>query len=122
LDATGKSSITKAILKGLKIPHTIINSRECITGRQLLERTLASCLDAVAEIPGSDVDVRQFLRCENLSALQVHLERLLQGQKRFTIVFDGIDRQREAPMTLIPALARFGEMVSPKPSHIMNEC
>lgn len=31
---------------------------------------------------------------------------------RFVLVFDGIDRQREAPITLLPALARLSEIVS----------
>ncbi|KAF2427180.1 hypothetical protein EJ08DRAFT_593322 [Tothia fuscella] len=109
LEATGKSSITKSILKSSEIPHAIVDSRECITGRQLMERALASCLDAISDI--EDVDLSAFWRCENLSALQVHLELLLQNQKRFILVFDGIDKQREASPTLLPALARFGEII-----------
>jgi len=31
---------------------------------------------------------------------------------RFVLVFDGIDRQREAPGTLLPGLARLSEIVS----------
>ena len=30
---------------------------------------------------------------------------------RFVLVFDGIDRQRDAPHTLLPALARLSEIV-----------
>ena len=47
--------------------------------------------------------------CENLAALIVHLQRLLKDRPRFVLVFDGIDRQREASPTLLPALARLGE-------------
>lgn len=61
-------------------------------------------------------------RCENLSALAVQLQRLLstegfneeeveEGKAKFVLVFDGVDRQREAPPTLLPALARLGEIV-----------
>ena len=57
-------------------------------------------------------------RCETLSMLVVHLQRLLllerqrrQQEGKFILVFDGVDRQREAPLTLLPALARLGEMV-----------
>jgi hypothetical protein len=36
-----------------------------------------------------------------------------EGRKgRFVLVFDGIDQQRDAPPTLLPALARLGEIVS----------
>jgi len=31
---------------------------------------------------------------------------------KFVLVFDGIDKQRDAPHTLIPALARLSEIVS----------
>jgi origin recognition complex subunit 5 len=64
-------------------------------------------------------------RCENLSQLVVELSRLLanwktseeDGKRRFVLVFDGIDRQRDAPLTLVPALARLGEVVRPSPLH-----
>lgn len=111
LQATGKTAVTKAVLKALDTPHAIIESRECITGRQLLERSFAASVEALSKLSTPETDISDYGRCENLSALQVNLERLLEKQKRFTLVFDGIDQQREAPATLIPALARFGETV-----------
>lgn len=111
LEATGKSSIVKSDLETSNLPHTIINSRECITGRHLLERTVASCLDAVDEFSDIKVDRKPYSRCENISTLAIYLQRLLDGRERFVLVFDGIDRQREAPPTLLPALARFGEII-----------
>lgn len=57
-------------------------------------------------------------RCEHVSALAVLLGALLdggpkdQGEDRFVLVLDGVDRQREASGTLLPALARLGNMVS----------
>jgi origin recognition complex subunit 5 len=36
---------------------------------------------------------------------------MLRDQEQYTLVFDGIDQQREAPPTLLPALARLGEFV-----------
>ncbi|KAK7533990.1 origin recognition complex subunit 5 C-terminus-domain-containing protein [Phyllosticta citribraziliensis] len=108
LAATGKSTITRDVLESRKINHAIIQSRECITGRHLLERTLAACLDAVDD---PDLDRSPYARCENISALFVHLGRLLEGRERFVLVFDGVDRQRETPPTLLPALARLGEVI-----------
>jgi origin recognition complex subunit 5 len=46
-----------------------------------------------------------------LSSLAVALGRMLDGRGKFVLVLDGIDNQREAPPTLLPALARFGESV-----------
>lgn len=132
LTATGKSAITKAVLEALaqgpdpendptddadadmEGPHlryAIVKSAECITGRHLLERTVAAVADAVGwtGVLG---------RCENLAQLGVVLGKLLEGVRegggsrdKFVLVFDGIDAQRDAPPTLLPALARMGEVV-----------
>ena len=116
LTCTGKSSIIKAYLALSGLPHAIINCRECITGRHLLERTVAGCLDAVDAVDEEKIDRRPYSRTENLNSLVVNLQRILQGrQRKFVLVFDGIDAQREAPPTLLPALARFGEMVYSPP-------
>ncbi|KAL9120000.1 MAG: hypothetical protein Q9187_003441 [Circinaria calcarea] len=110
LEATGKSLTVKAVLQGLELPHAIIRSQECITTRHLLERTVAACKDALRE---EDTIVNRNLdaRCESLNALVVQLQSLLQGDKKFVLVLDGIDGQREAPPTLLPAIARLGETI-----------
>ncbi|KAF2269042.1 hypothetical protein CC78DRAFT_558143 [Lojkania enalia] len=111
LTATGKTSIIRSYLALSGIPYAIINSRECITGRHLLERTVSSCLDALDEDEGGPIDRRPYARTENINALLVHLQRMLEGSGKFVLVFDGIDKQREIPPTLLPALARFGELI-----------
>ncbi|PQE24791.1 hypothetical protein CJF31_00008032 [Rutstroemia sp. NJR-2017a BVV2] len=134
LEATGKSAITRALLEALSSPdssttnrspethhiddelrYAIIKSAECISGRHLLEQTLGAVAKAV-EWEGS------VPRCENLAQLVVEVEKLLVGwkstdsaqaaQQRFILVFDGIDKQREAPPTMLPALARMSEIIS----------
>ncbi|KAH7117628.1 origin recognition complex subunit 5 C-terminus-domain-containing protein [Dendryphion nanum] len=110
LTATGKSSIVKRYLQLVQIPHTIISSRECITGRHLLERTTVACLDALDD-DGHHMDRRQYARTESLNTLVVHLQEMLDGKEKFVLVFDGVDKQREPPPTLLPALARFGESI-----------
>lgn len=113
LTATGKTAIIKGVLNRLQTAHAIVQCKECITGRHLLERILAASCDAVDALPGSSVDRSRYVRCENLSALLAHLQRLLAGVKdKFVLVVDGIDQQREAPPTLEAGLARFGEYVS----------
>ena len=108
LEATGKSSIVKAVLETANVPHTIVDSRECITGRQLLERTVSRCLDVVK---GERINTPELLRCDSLSALQICLENIFSSQEKFVLVFDGVDKQRDAPPTTMPALARLGEYV-----------
>ena len=72
---------------------------------------MAACRDAIEQDnnveSGKDVDGR----CENISALVVQLQRMLEGRDKFILVFDGIDRQREAAPTLLPAISRLGEIV-----------
>ncbi|PVH94575.1 hypothetical protein DM02DRAFT_572635 [Periconia macrospinosa] len=111
LTATGKSSIIKSLLELSSLPHTIIRCRECITGRHLLERIVASSLDALDAFGDEKIDRRRYARTENLSSLVVNLQRLLEGRGKFVLVLDGIDKQREAPPTMMAALGRFREVI-----------
>jgi origin recognition complex subunit 5 len=89
----------------------IVQCNECVTGRHLLERTAAAVHQSL-QTDAEDGDVEVYTgRCENISALVSHLQRMLRDQEKYTLVFDGIDQQREAPPTLLPALARLGEFV-----------
>lgn len=114
VEATGKTAVTTALLQASEIPHAIINCLECITGRHLLERIVFAVEDALAldEVDGETDRRRSAGRCENLNALVVELQRLLEGSRaKFVLVLDGVDRQREAPPSLLPALARLGQLV-----------
>ena len=119
LAATGKSEVVNRVLgalstgdeegDALKLRYAIVRSAECITGRHLLERTVAVVADAVGWQGATG-------RCENLVQLGVLLGKMVEsaqaeGGARFVLVFDGIDEQRDAPPTLLPALARLGEVV-----------
>lgn len=110
-EATGKSSVIEGIIGCGSIPNVIINCEECITGRHLLERTSIECHDAVAK--HNDTSQKKAdSRCESLSALSAQLQESLRDEEAFVLVLDGIDQQREAPPTLLPALARVAEQVS----------
>lgn len=109
--ATGKSDIVRSYLQASKLRHAIVQSRECVTGRHLFEKTTQAVWRALQDERGSQGEEEYNGRCENLSALAVQLQRLLRGQEQFVLVFDGVDKQRDAPPTLLPALGRFGETV-----------
>jgi origin recognition complex subunit 5 len=79
---------------------------------------MAACLDARDVYTRGKIDRRPYARTESLNTLVVSLGRMIEEWEglreaggRFVLVFDGIDKQREAPPTLLPALARFGELV-----------
>ena len=135
LHATGKTAITRALLDLLCSPrqangfngehpdheddelkYALIKSAECISGRHLLEQTIG----AVAEATGWRAEISA---CPNVAHLVVEVEKMMSKwaelddddddiRRRLVLVFDGIDHQREIPATLLPALARMGEIVS----------
>ncbi|CAK7267486.1 hypothetical protein SEPCBS57363_002614 [Sporothrix epigloea] len=123
-EASGKSAVTSAVLDVLSrtslpsstgagegcLDYAIIDSNKCVTLRHLFERAVAKVADAVHHLgPRSR-------RCETLSQLTVELSNLLkygdtsQG-RHFVLVFDAIDRQRDASSTLLPGLARLTEII-----------
>ncbi|KAF2024011.1 hypothetical protein EK21DRAFT_118208 [Setomelanomma holmii] len=111
LTGAGKSSILRSYFSLSRVPHTIINVRECITARHLLERIIAASLDALDGYHDETNDRRPYARTENLSALCVNLAKMLEGRGKFVLVLDSIDKLREGGGTLIPALGRLGETI-----------
>jgi origin recognition complex subunit 5 len=104
----------QAVLCALGVPHAIVPSAECITGRHLLIKVLLGTLDAL----GLRDELERFGRgkCEHVSTLVVLLADAFAATtgkaiKKFVLVLDGIDKQREAPPALLLALARLGEVV-----------
>jgi hypothetical protein len=110
LASTGKSAVVEAVLEGSGAPFAIVQSRECITARHLLEKAAAAST-AVCRALLRDAIVPQSQRCENVNSLAVHLDRILRQLPKLILVFDGIDKQREAAPTLTPGLVRLGSIV-----------
>jgi origin recognition complex subunit 5 len=110
-EATGKTGLLKSYLDISGLKHAFIPCSECITGRHFLERTLAACVEAIELATNVSLDGVISARCENLSTLTSSLERLLEGIDKFVLVLDGIDEQRDAPPTLLPTLARLGQLI-----------
>ncbi|KAL5333480.1 hypothetical protein BJX70DRAFT_392137 [Aspergillus crustosus] len=114
ISATCKSTIVSNVLAALQVPHGIVRSPECITGRHLLTKILWAMLEAL----GRRDEWEKFGkgRCEHVSSLAVLLGECLASNtgkevEKFVLVLDGIDKQREAPPTLLSALGRLGEMI-----------
>lgn len=130
-EATGKSSIIEALLQTLSavhdansanaspiLNHAILNSVQCITPRHLLERTLSA-------VAGSLQWESRRRTCETVSQLAIELSLMLRGVQRpdgwrFVLVFDSVDRQRDASAVLLPALARLSESVSTRPVYSLS--
>ncbi|KAI0484533.1 origin recognition complex subunit 5 C-terminus-domain-containing protein [Xylariaceae sp. FL0804] len=111
-EAASKETKKKQKRHEHELNYAVVQSAECVTARHLFERTVGLVRDALrwdGPAPG---------RCETLAALTVELAKMLDHAvapeprpRRFVLVFDGIDRQREAPPTLLPALARLSEII-----------
>lgn len=115
VSATCKTTIIRGVLSKLEVPHVFVRSSECITARHLLTKILWNTLEALGQ--KDEWEKYGKGRCEHVSTLAVLLEECLaaraEGQRgKFVLVLDEIDRQREAPQTLLSALARLGEIVS----------
>ncbi|PHH65410.1 hypothetical protein CDD81_2514 [Ophiocordyceps australis] len=118
-EATGKSAMTAQLLPCLAASsptgfgHAIINVAQCVSARQLFERIVDAVARAMGEAEGQLA--RRLARCETLAQLAVALETLLVSPRRsrwrFVLVLDGIDRQRDGPPVLVPALARLSETI-----------
>ena len=115
ISATCKSTIVRNVLAALQVPHAIVRSPECITGRHLLTKILWATLEALGK--RDEWEKYGKGRCEHVSSLAVLLGECLASvsggwnNNKFVLVLDGIDKQREAPHTLLSALARLGEVV-----------
>jgi origin recognition complex subunit 5 len=72
---------------------------------------MLACTESLATSDPENTKPRTENKCENISALAVQLQNLLENCKKFVLVFDGIDKQKESAPTLLPALARLGEIV-----------
>lgn len=128
-EATGKSSITRQLLAQLSenigtangraagLVHATVNVARCISGRHLFESIIAAVADALrAREDLGDGDMPS-QRCETLAQLAASLNsifddpRLKNALTHFVLVLDGMDRQRDSPPTLMPALARLCETI-----------
>ncbi|KAJ5493391.1 hypothetical protein N7539_002137 [Penicillium diatomitis] len=134
VSATCKSTILRGVLQTLEVPHAFVRSSECITARHLLTKILWNTLDALGQRDKWEQYGKG--RCEHVSMLAVLLEECLAARDenkrgKFVLVLDEIDRQREAPPTLLSALARLGDIVpslsvvlvlssSPRPLFLQN--
>lgn len=113
-EATGKSAVARVLIPRLAA-SAHVNAAQCITGRHLFERIVAAVATGLGR--RDDVALR---RCETLAQLAVALASMLgasggpaatDARPRFVLVLDALDRQRDAPPTLVPALARLSETV-----------
>ncbi|KAL6821220.1 origin recognition complex subunit 5 C-terminus domain-containing protein [Trichoderma sp. SZMC 28015] len=128
-EATGKSSVTNQLLVQLShnneastnqaspLVHATVNVARCISGRHFFESIIAAVTNAVRAWSGNGDGEVESQRCETLAQLAASLgaifdePQLKDGLTHFILVLDGMDKQRDPPPTLMPALARLCETI-----------
>jgi origin recognition complex subunit 5 len=105
------------------VPFAYVDAKHAITLRHFFELALKACADAL-KIAGEEhgdqeseqqkKQRKQFGRCDGVNTFAALLGDLCQDSEctKLVLVLDDIDRLRESTQTLMPALARLGEIVS----------
>ncbi|KAF3280745.1 hypothetical protein TWF970_002445 [Orbilia oligospora] len=106
-EATGKSTIVKAVLEEFEIPYAYVSCKECITARHVFEKAYTSC-DAL--VSNGEEKGRQ-IRPDSVNALAGQLQKLIPSSGKIVLVLDAIDKQREVTPTMLSGLARIGEVI-----------
>lgn len=105
---TYKSETLRHHLDEEGLDYAFVDCTECLSQRHLLARTFAQCIKKL----GKQDELERYDRIDSINALSSNLKRLLDGRhERLLLVLAGIDEQKGASHTLLPALARLGERV-----------
>lgn len=59
-----------------------------------------------------ETQVEGFDKTDSINALLGNLRKLFEGGEKFVVVIQDIDRLKQSTPTLLPAIARLGEMVN----------
>lgn len=110
--STGKTLTISSVLESCNARHAVVQSADWVDSRELLEAAVSAIANISKKENEEHVDIDIDGRCESISVFVVQLQLLLEGKGNTILVFDGIDRQREPWLTLLPAIARLGEVVS----------
>ncbi|PUU74591.1 origin recognition complex subunit 5 C-terminus-domain-containing protein [Tuber borchii] len=104
LEATGKTTVLRTFLDGVRASYTWIACHECVTVRQLMERISAGVTENVGGVDAG--------RAGDVCALGVKLSGALSGvERKHFLVLDRVDRTKEGSSVLLAALGRLGEMI-----------
>ncbi|KAK6357016.1 hypothetical protein TWF718_001347 [Orbilia javanica] len=108
-EATGKSTIAKAVLDEFEIPYAYVSCKECVTARHVFEKAYTSC-DALIT-PSNGEDKGRQVRPDSVNALAGQLQKLIPNSGKIVLVLDAVDKQREMTPTMLSGLARIGEVI-----------
>ena len=117
VESTGKSLTVSSVLESCcNIRHALVHSADWMDTGELLEAIIVGVTNISIEnglkASMDPVKIHERIRWDDLTSFYNKIRLLLEGKGHTILVLDGIDRQREAWQTLLPAMSRLGEIVS----------
>lgn len=108
LEGASKLEVIDAVLAAQELTYTVVKSRECLSQRHLLGKIFTACLHALEQ--GDKVE--DYDRIDSLNALSVNLQQVFKSTAgKVVLVLDSVDEVKGAGLTMLPALARLGDIV-----------
>ena len=114
LEETHKTDVVTAVLEARRLRYVLVRAGECLSVRHLVGKLFAGCLRTL----GCESDAEEYETVDSINALAVCLEKLFRKRpaEKVVVVLDGIDDMKATSTnlgtTLLPALARLGDVVS----------
>ncbi|KIW68367.1 hypothetical protein PV04_04320 [Phialophora macrospora] len=109
LEQSSKREVIINVLRAREVNHALIKTNECLSQRHLLSKIFAACITAL----GYDGQIDRYEKMDSINALLGNLRRLFgraEGRK-FVLVVEDADELKQPGPTLLPALARLGDVI-----------
>ncbi|KAJ9617023.1 hypothetical protein H2200_000744 [Cladophialophora chaetospira] len=109
LEQSSKRQVINSVLQAREIAHTIIKSKECLSQRHLLSKIFAASITTL----GHGGQIEQYEKTDNINSLLGNLRKLFERLERvkFVVILEDADELRQPGPTLLPALARLGDLI-----------
>ena len=114
LEETHKTEVVTDVLEARRLRYVLLRAGECLSVRHLVGKLFAGCLRTL----GCESDAEVYETVDSINALAMCLEKLFRKRPagKVVVVLDGIDDMKSTSTslgtTLLPALARLGDVVS----------
>ena len=112
LEQSSRKEVISITLQAREINHAFIKSKECLSRRHLLSKIFAASITTLGQVG----QIEQFEKTDSINALLGNLRKLFERleAKKFVLVIEDADELRQPGPTLLPALARLGDLVCAK--------
>ncbi|EXJ60746.1 hypothetical protein A1O7_04899 [Cladophialophora yegresii CBS 114405] len=108
-EQSSKREVIINVLRAREVTHAFIRTKECLTQRHLLSKIFAVCISTL----GCEGHIDRYEKVDSINALLGNLRKLFERVKgrKFVVVIEDADELKQPGPTLLPALARLGDIV-----------